>query len=162
MDKVTRKIVLENARIMFRNFSGKPDRFNPQGGKRSFHVLLPADLAEEMQDEGWNVKWFTPKEPDDIPDAHIQVSFSYDNYPPKIFRISGKKKTLLDEDTVDVLDNAEFENVDLVIRPYNWETATGSGVKAYVESMYVTIVQDAFAKKYEEFDDGEDPDKLPF
>lgn len=162
MAKINRKIVLEDARIMFRNFSGKPDKFNPKGGKPSFHVLLKPDLAEELQDEGWNVKWFTPKEPDDIPDAHMQISFSFDNYPPKIFMISGKKKTKLDEDTVGCLDDAEFENVDLVIRPYNWETATGTGVKAYLESMYVTIVQDAFAKKYEEFDDGEDDDILPF
>lgn len=160
-NKVSRKIVLENARVMFRNFSGKEGKFNP-AGRRNFHVQLPTELAEELQDEGWNVKWFTPKEPDDVPTAHMQVSFSYENYPPNIFLIAGRKKTKLDEESVEILDHAEFENVDLIIRPYNWETATGTGVKAYVDSMYVTIREDAFAKKYEDFDDGEDDETAPF
>jgi hypothetical protein len=79
--------------------------------------------------------------------------------------ISGKKKTLLTQDTIAALQYAEYENVDIVIRPYCWEVNEKSGVKAYVKSMYVTIVEDEFEKKYRELDEDDnddDDDALPF
>ena len=34
--------------------------------------------------------------------------------------ISSNNKTLMTEDMVEMLDWAELEQVDLIIRPYNW------------------------------------------
>jgi hypothetical protein len=67
--------------------------------------------------------------------------------------ITSRGKTALDDETVGNLDWAEIENVDLIIRPYNWVLHEGTkaenrGVKAYVSSMYVTIVEDEFEAKY--------------
>ena len=38
-------IRVENAVLMFRNFSGNPTNFNPQGGKRTFSLCLPKEWA---------------------------------------------------------------------------------------------------------------------
>lgn len=150
---------VENARIIFRNFAGKEGKFNP-AGKRSFCLLLDADTAERLSDQGWNVKTLAPRDPDDDPQPYIQVAVQFGNYPPNIYLISGKKKTKLDEDSVSILDYAEIENVDLIINPSRWEVSGKSGVKAYLKTLYVTIVENEFEKKYRDMD--EDDDDLPF
>lgn len=145
-------IVIENAQIRFRNFSGKPGKYNAEG-RRNFCVLLDDDIVGPLKADGWNVKYLNPRDEGDLPQAYLQVAVSYDNIPPKIYLITSTGKTLLDEDSINILDWAEIENVDLIIRPYIWEVNDKSGVKAYCKSMYVTIVQDEFDKKYSDVPD---------
>ena len=64
--------------------------------------------------------------------------------------INGKRKTELNEDTVCELDYADIDYIDMTIRPYYWEVGDKSGVTAYLNSMYVTLVEDRFAAKYED------------
>lgn len=151
---------VENAHIIFRNFAGKESKFNPQG-KRNFCLLLDHESADIMKDQGWNVKTLAPRDPDDAPQPYIQVAVAFENYPPNVWLISGKKKIKLDEDTVSVLDYAEIENVDLIINPSRWEVSGKSGIKAYLKTMYITIVENEFEKKYRDMDE-DDEDDLPF
>lgn len=154
-------ISVENARIIFRNFAGKPGKFNAEG-KRNFCLLLDPDSAKDLAEIGWNVKYLNPRDPDDEPQPYIQVAVAFENFPPNIWLITGKKKTRLNEDTVSVLDYAEIENVDVIVRPYSWSLASGaSGIKAYVKNMYVTIVENEFEKKYQGFEDDDEGDE-PF
>lgn len=147
-DKIVQdNIVIENASIGFRNFSGKETKFNP-AGKKNFCVFLENELGQVLEDDGWNVRWLDPKEEGDEKTPYLQVAVSYDNIPPKILMISSGNQTLLDAASVNILDWAEIKNVDLIMRPYNWDVNGKSGVKAYVRSMYVTIVEDEFADKY--------------
>lgn len=152
-------ITVENARIIFRNFAGKESKFNAKG-KRNFCLVIDNEEAEQLKEEGWNVKYLKPRDPDEEPQAYIQVSVEYGNFPPNIWLIAGNKKTKLDEDTVASLDYAEIENIDLIIRPYTWEVNGKGGIKAYVKNMYVTIVENEFEKKYRDLD--EDEGDLPF
>lgn len=144
---VKSNIVIEDARIGFRNFSGEAGKFNP-AGRRNFCVFLEQELGEVLESDGWNVRWLKPKDEDDSPVPYLQVAVSFDNIPPKIVLVTGKGKTMLDEASVNILDWAEIATVDLIIRPYNWSVNGNSGVKAYVKSMYVTIVEDEFESKY--------------
>ena len=162
MAKNIENIKIENARIVFRNLSGKPDKFNPQGGKRSFSVVIEdPKFANELKKEGWNIKQFNPSPDSDEEPAHfISVKVSYNNIPPHIYLCTSKNKTLLNEDTVGQLDYAEISNVDIVITPYQYEMSGRSGISAYVKTMYVTVVEDEFASKYE-YDDLDD-EEIPF
>lgn len=152
------KINIENARIGFRNFSGKGGTFNPEG-RRNFCVFLDTKLGEQLESDGWNIKWLQPRDEGDAPTPYLQVAVSYTNIPPRVVLVTSNGKTLLDEKTINMLDWAEIENVDLSIRPYNWEVRGKSGVKAYVKTMYITVVEDEFESKYHEVPSQEE---LPF
>lgn len=145
--EVNSNITIENARIGFRNFTGKESQFN-RPGSRNFCIFLEPELAKTLNSDGWNVKFLEPRDPDEERQAYLPVEVKYMRYPPKITLLTGGGQQFLDEDTVNILDWAEFESVDLIIRPYNWKLNDKTGVKAYLKTMYVTIVEDELAKKY--------------
>ena len=140
-------IVMEGARIIFRNFSGKEGKYNPPG-KKSFCVILDNELAEKLKDDGWNIKYLRPRDDDDGPTPYLPVTVAFEFNPPKIWLVNSKGRTLLDEGEENMLDWAEIENVDLIIRPYMWEVNDKSGIKAYLKSMFVKVVEDDLEKKY--------------
>lgn len=153
---------IENARIIFRNFSGKPDRYDKIGHK-NFKVILDAEQADVLSRDGWNIQVrHDNRDPDGDDMFLLPVQIRYDIFPPKIYMITEKNSVLLDEESVAELDDADIKKIDLVIRPYQWEVNGKSGVKAYVRKMYVTIEEDIFASKYKFKDAPVDDDETPF
>lgn len=148
MSQKVNDIIIEGAKIIFRNFSGRETKFN-RAGNRNFNVLIEdAEMARQLADDGWNIKVLKPKEEGDEPKHCLEVTVSFKVRPPMITLVTRRVKTKLDEESIETLDYAEINNVDLIIRPRYWEANGKSGIKAYLKTMYVTISEDVFADKY--------------
>lgn len=146
-------VLMEGVRIIFRNFAGKEGQYNREGD-RNFSVLLDDKVATAMAEDNWNVKWLRPRNEDEeeTPQAYLPVSVNFKGRPPRIVLITSRGRTNLDEDSIEMLDWADILNVDLIVRPYEWTVNNKSGVKAYLQSIYVTIEEDALEIKYNELD----------
>lgn len=153
MSAMDNTVIMEGVRIIFRNFSGKEGQYNREGD-RNFAVLLDEKTAEAMAADGWNVKMLKPREDDEdsVPQAYLPVAVNYKGRPPRIVLITSRNRTNLTEDQVDTLDWVDILNVDLIVRPYEWTVNGKTGIKAYLQSMYVTIQEDPLEAKYSELD----------
>lgn len=153
------KLAIDNARIIFKNFTGKDDKFGREGD-RSLSIVIEDDaLAEQLANDGWNVKPLTPRDPDEKVNHFIKVKISFKVRPPKIWLLTNHKRTLLDEDTIATLQYARIENADVVVSPWRWEVNGKTGIAAYLETLYVKIEDDPFADKYADY---ESSDEVPF
>ena len=145
-------INIEGATIIWKNFSGERDRFNP--GKRGFSVVIDdAVMADELRQEGWNIKERPLQEGADPSEQEwtLPVKLNMNRY-TQVWLIVGNHKTLLDENTVAQLDVVDIIDCDISIRPYEWEMSGRTGITAYVDSMYATIRENKFAEKYADLD----------
>lgn len=141
-------IKIEEAEILFLNFSGAEDKFNAEGD-RNFCVLLTDEVAHDMAANGWNVKYLRPREEGDEPRPYVQVKVSYKARPPKVVMIAGGTRTQMTQEMVGTLDFAEIISTDLIIVAYNWDVNGKQGKKAYLRTMYVTVFQDELEEKWE-------------
>lgn len=139
--------MIEDAPIIFRNFAGKEGQYNREGD-RNFAVILPEDVAARMLDDGWNVRYLEPREEGDVPTPYISVSVNFKNRPPRVVMLTSTTRTQLDEESVEILDWADIQTADLIARGYDWNVNGKTGTKAYLQSLFVTIEEDALERKY--------------
>lgn len=146
---------IEDATLIFKNFAGKESQYNREGD-RNFAAVLDPVVAEEMLADGWNVKYLKPREEGDEPTPYIQVTVGYKVRPPRVVMLTSNSRTSLDEDAVATLDWADIQTVDFIARGFEWEVNGKTGVKAYLQSMFVTIEEDELERKYGYYDHMED------
>lgn len=151
-NKVISNITIEDAKIIFKNFQGKEGPYN-RAGERNFGVLIDDDDAKVLANDGWNIKFLSPREedPDQHPQAWLPVKVKFGKIPPTAVLITSRGKVKLTEETIGQLDWSYFKTVDLVIRPYNYPAFGGretGGISAYLKAIYVTIQEDDLSLKY--------------
>ena len=143
MERTYEPVTIRNARIFKSNFSGKEiPPYNPEG-RRNFCVFIDdIKVAEDMEKDGWNIRWLKPRNEEDERKAFLSIAVNFNNRPPKIVLITSKGETRIGEDEVGMLDWAEKEQVDITINPRYWDDTGRQRVKAYLRTMKVKIYED--------------------
>lgn len=145
---------INDARIIWKNFSGRGDRFNREGD-RNFSLVIPTqeDCDALRNDtnkfgDGWNVKIKPPREEGDTPFMHMPVKVKFNGRGPNVYLDRGPKREPLQltEDTIACLDEMDILSVDLDIRPYDDKLPNDNTFRtAYLSAMKVYQRLDRFA-----------------
>lgn len=146
---------IEDARIIYRNFSGVGSKYNREGD-RNFAVIIPnQEICDQLIEEGWNVKIKPPRDDDESPFMYLPVKIKFNNRGPGVYLVSGKNVQKLSEETIDILDEIDISSVDMDLRGYDWEVNGKTGRSAYLQAINVIQNIDRFGAKYA-------ADELPF
>ena len=141
---------IDEARIIYRNFSGAPSKFNREGDRNFAVVIDDEEIKDALIEEGWNVKIKAPREEGDEPFMYLPVKVKFNERGPKVYLKSGKATNRLDEESIDCLDHVDIVSVDMDIRPYDWSVNGKTGRTAYLQSIWVTQEVDRFADRFAE------------
>ena len=141
---------IDNARIVYRNFTGEGSKFNREGDRNFAVIIEDEETANELADKGWNVKIKPPRDEDDSPFMFLPVKIKFNDRGPAAYLKSGSADPVkLDEETIGCLDEIDILNVNLDIRPYDWEVNGKTGRTAYLQSILVFQDVDRFAAMFE-------------
>ena len=149
---------IDDARIIFKNFEGRGDKFNREGDRNFSLLIEDPNTADALVREGWNVKIKPARDEDEGDFMRLPVKVKFTEYGPNVYLISNGRKVELDEESIACLDNIDIESVDMDLRPYDWEVNGRTGRTAYLQSMAVVQRIDRFAERYANMRDDE---KLP-
>lgn len=151
---------INDARIIWKNFSGRGDRFNREGD-RNFSLVIPTqeDCDALRNDtnkygDGWNVKIKPPREEGDTPFMHMPVKVKFNGRGPNVYLDRGPKREPLQltEETIACLDEMDILSVDLDIRPYDDKLPNGNTFRtAYLSAMKVYQRLDRFAAPSDDY-----------
>lgn len=165
-------LVFTGVALKYHNFGGKPKPGGPPVAERSIGIIIDAEDAEILKNQGWNIKYSTPDSNGNVT-TYIPVCIRYDPYPPVIEVFTSSGKHVMTEDTVGTLDGAMI-NVrpdgrpwaDVVIRGSKWEKNGNHGVKAYLQKARFGLIENnSYASDWDSYSVNEPPvglDETPF
>lgn len=150
------RIQVNNARITYKNFSGIGGPYNRDGDRNFALIIDDPAVADKMASNGWNVRVKPPRNEGEEPFIYLPVKVKFSDYGPSAYLISGSARNELTEETIGRLDRIRCRNIDLDIRPYDWDINGKQGRTAYLDGIEVIQEIDRFAARYaENMDDGE-------
>ena len=160
MAKNDENVLLENAKIIFRNFAGRPGMYNSEGD-RNFSVVLTPEQAEDLIKRKWRVKQLKSREEGEEGDFHLKVSLNYKKgRPPRVVLISSKGRTELGADEVGLIDVADIDKVDMLLNGW-WSDMAGGGYSAYLKTIFVKIREDELELRYAYLPEAASADATP-
>lgn len=144
-------LMIDDAKICWKNFAGDPTPYDRNGGKREFHLVIPNDAIKDAllnnksrDGASWNVKIRAPREEGEAPFLHMKVNVRFNDFGPKVYLVTGGRQHRLDEEDVGMLDKMDIESVDMDIRP-NDSIVNGVAYRtAYLRSIRVYQRSDRF------------------
>lgn len=140
-------ILIEDAKLLFRNLAGREQTFNSEGD-RNFSILLTPEQAGKMVKAGWRVKQLKPREGETEGDYHLKVKVNYrTGKPPRVVMITSNNRTDLGADEVGMVDAADIKTADVIINGF-WSDMAGGGYTGYLKTLFVTINEDELELKY--------------
>ena len=144
--------------------------------KPGFALGLEDSMAEDMAEDGWNIKIWQPKDDDGNPDPerkgiyYLPVEVRFDKKPPRLYIIGSSTKILTEiteqnrKDIDDIINERErLEYADITISASRWKDDYGNWrIKAYLSAIRVWFKESRFDMKYAEYGTAPaDPD-IPF
>lgn len=164
-----RTLVINDAFIFWSNFEGKENKW--KNSARTFNVAIDEETAAYLQQTGWKVRMEILDEDVDMKDdqavanarkvffVNIKVNME-SAYPPvvKLFSESRGKKsqTILDINTIGILDRTDIKTADCVINAYSSKNFPGK-VSGYLKQLYVIQEPNIdFNGKYDDWMDDEE------
>lgn len=165
-------IEIEDGVIAYKDFSGRVDE-NNENGEKTVTFAISIDDGLKLIEDGWYLrKQEFPNDPYREPRYLLKTCITFktkDGRPkdPKVFMVREDGSMVhMTEDTIGLLDGADIIKVDAVIGPWRWRRNGKEGVKAYVNSMYITVKENRIDAKYRtmmnEMSNDEDLGHLPF
>lgn len=148
------RLIIENAKILFPNFSGRANRYNREGWRNFCVVIDDKDIVHILRENGWNVKMLQDDNNLHGVKYYVPVAINFESHPfappAAIYSVRNGELSTLTEDTIDMLDGMTMTNVDMTLRPRKyWDKSRSiERVKAYLHNMYVTFGTNRLAEKY--------------
>lgn len=132
------------AKMIWMNFSGKEGRYNPEG-RRNFNLLLDKDSAEYLKNEGFNVKFHEARNEGEDGIYTLKVNVNFKGYkPPEIWMKNNHGNTHLNEDSVNVLDWANIEELYVTFNPYAYQDSR----TAYLDKLLATVHESEYESMF--------------
>lgn len=171
---IGKTITIDNTRFIYQTqFSGDPQKDRFGDARRKCNILIPdIEQVRDLIKAGFTVRETRPRQDEDLsefqPEYFVTAILKYRNrngmpvkYPPKVYLVNEKDEPVLqNEETISLLDDMRIRNVNVVLNPYEYDTAK-HGMSLYIRTMYVEqdIEDDPYADIYrrrrEEMDERE-------
>lgn len=141
-------LMIDNAKIIFRNFAGAGTKFNREGDRNFAVIIDNIEAANRLQADGWNVKIKPPREEGDAPFMYLPVKIKFNERGPHVHVETAGTISDLTEGEMACLDQLDIGSADMDLRPYDWEVQGKIGRTAYLQSIMIhQNISDRFARR---------------
>ena len=151
-DDASGRYVVKGARIMFPNFDGAEQEFNP-AGRRNFRLLVNEDLADELKSRGLYVRERPPRDETEDTQRMVKIGVYQD---ADIRLLSGHNMTALELDNFGMIDR-EFRKghvgngeISLEFHVSRNTRVPSGALYARVDTMIVPLRKSRLLEEYEE------------